>query len=454
MTSEELCHFITGETRPENLFELKYRYRQKTERLRRVMSVVDPKMLDQAGWGIIFPHNADPAIKEALSALLELRQTQAGKLFRLFEGQNGHRPGESKSKFLARHGVGPGPVDPDRMPYYLLIVGTPEAIPFPFQYQLDVQYAVGRICFDTLDEYASYARSVVEVETGSAKLSPQVTLFGVTNPDDVATRLSTELLVEPLGRRLTESERGWNITAILRDDALKARLSQLLGGKQTPALLLTSSHGLEFPLGDRRQAPHQGALLCRDWPGPRHWPSGTPIPQQFYFAADDVSDDANLLGLVAFFFACYGGGTPLNDAFSRIAFKQRKAVAPYPFVAGLPKRLLGHPRGGALAVIGHVERAWTFSFRWPGAGAQTAVFESVFHSLLDGHPVGAAMEYFDERWSELATVLSDELEEIEFGKVVDPYELASLWTSNNDARGYVVIGDPAVRLPVQQVATG
>jgi len=452
MTGTELANFIKGESTPANLKELRHRYEQDSARHLGVRAGVDPSKLEEAGWGVIFAHDADPAVKEALNDLLKLRQSQAGQYFRVYEGPakkgGGHRPGESKSKFLARNDVGPGPANPKKVPYYLLIVGSPERIPFDFQYQLDVQYAVGRIHFDTLQEYANYAASVVQAETNGIKLARDVRFFGVANPDDDASNSTTNLLIEPIYKKTKKTWKEWNVEATLRDDAVRSELARMLGGDQTPALLVSGSHGMEFPVGDKRQLPHQGALLCRDWPGPKVWEKGKSIPEEHYFAGDHLASDANLLGMLAFFFACYGGGTPLNDEFSEQAFTERMAIAPHPFVAGLPTRMLGLSRGGALAVIGHVERAWTYSFDWPDAGEQTTTFVSTLHRLLKGHPVGSAIDYFNGRWAELATVLSDELKEIKFGKEVDPYALANMWTANNDARSYVIIGDPAVRMPV------
>jgi len=352
--------------------------------------------LSSAGWGVIFPYDADDGIIAALRPLLDWRKSQAGERYREYTGPEGYRykPAdgmfESKNDWLVRHGMGPGPADPEKVPYYLLLVGNPDTIPYRFQTQLDVQYAVGRIYFDTLEGYANYAKSVVAAEKEKLSLGKQAAFFGVANPDDQATNMSITQLVGPLAKKMPGETEGWQIESVLREQATKAELAGLLGGEKAPALLFTASHGMGFPNGHELQLSDQGGLLCQDWPGPNQWRK--PIGKDFYFAADDLGEDANVHGLVAFVFACYGAGTPQMDEFSRIAFKRREAIAANNFVAKLPQCLLGHPKGGALAFIGHVERAWGYSFAWGKAGMQLAVFESALKRRRRGSVIRLEIE--------------------------------------------------------------
>ncbi len=471
LSPAELAVMITGSVPTEldersakqHLAELEFRHRQAAESHFGVRVGIDAAKLEEAGWAVIFPAvSAGPAqreqaaIREALAPLLALRRAQATKLrghyYKEFLGELGYQPGETKQQYLARLGVGPGPADPDKVPYYLLLVGSPEQIPYHIQYQIDVQYAVGRIYFDTIEEYDNYARSVVAAESGAGRHARELAFVGVANPDDAATTLSREHLVGPLLERVADSELAadWTITRYLDEHADKAKVARLYGGAQTPALIFSASHGMVFGKGDPLQERHQGALLLQDWPGPKAWRA--PIDEGFYFSGDDLRSDAGLRGLISFNFACYGGGTPRYDELAKQASRQRKPIADKPFVARLHRKLLSHPRGGALASIGHVERAWGYSFMWGTgeAGAtepQLAVFESTLEALMRGMPVGLAIESFNERYAELASDLSVQLEQLEWQPdAIDASTLSAMWTASNDARGFAILGDPAVRL--------
>src|SRR5216683_2514252 len=116
---------------------------------------VDPADVGQSGWGIVFHHDENEAVKKALQPLIDHRAkqlTDTNKL-KILEYHNG----EDWSGWLARHGVSAGNIDPKKVPFYILLVGSPELIPFSFGHLLDVEYAVGRLHFDTAEEYAAYA---------------------------------------------------------------------------------------------------------------------------------------------------------------------------------------------------------------------------------------------------------------------------------------------------------
>lgn len=439
---------------PRQILEILRRRNRIVEFRRGVPPGVDAGDIASSGWGVVFPAGRDPAVRDALEPLLEHRRAQATRLderrFRVFEGHDGYLPGMSKDDFLRTHGTGPGVVDPDRVPYHLLLVGSPSEIPFRVQEQLDIQHSVGRLCFETSEEYARYAEGVVAAETGEVRRPRRATFFGVANPGDRATRLSAERLVRPLAERLAGLEEGWEVaTRIGPGEATKAELTRLVGGKDGPALVFTASHGMGFPSTDPRQRVHQGALLTQEWPGPQRW-SG-PVPEAHYFSADDVGSRDHFGGLVTFCFACYGAGTPERDDFAhRTPQAAPRRLAPEPFVSRLSQRLLGHPGGSALATIGHVDRAWGYSFLW-GDQAQLGVFEAALRLLLRGQPVGAAMEWFGQRYAELSADVTAALQAADYGERIDPEEVIALWTANNDARAYVVVGDPAVRLAVGPV---
>jgi len=403
--------------------------------------------LGTAGWGVVFPRGCNSDRLEALRPLLDWRKSQAASIqkdrFVEYWGEDGYREGDSGRSFLERHNVDVGSAaDPNRMPYYLLLAGGPQEIPFDFQYELDLRHAVGRLDFDTVDEYAAYAQSVVVkekewVEQGIAA-ERRATFFCPRKADRASSLMRNELVCPLLDCLKSKPVTGWRLEAVLDDLATKEELLRFLGGPSTPDFLFTACHGLVFDPSDECQREKQGALSCvgRDGVG----------LLDTSVAASDVSPDSSLHGLISFHFACYGAGTPQWDEFSMKG--DRKLKASKPFTARLPQRLLAHHRGGALAVIGHVERAWTYSF----AGARTTqidVFEDAVRRILRGEPVGYALELFNFRHAHLSAelLLLQKRERLEPLGGNRDWELADAYCAARDACNYVVLGDPAVRFP-------
>lgn len=414
---------------------------------------LDAEDLASTGWGVIFAEGTSPAVREALAPLLNLRKEQATKSFeegyREFHGSLAYRKGQSQEDFLNQWQINTnGLVDPSLMPYYLLLVGGPAEIDFEFQYEMDVAHAVGRIHFDTLDEYAQYAEAVVAADTRACLR--RVGVFGVQNgcdeaTRDPATRLLLDRLVLPVVDKLERKHPEWIFERVLEQEASKARLEEIL--RDPPSLLFTASHGLAMPKGHARQITDQGAIVCRDWPGMAEW--RRLLPPDFYYTGADVSSGLDLSGRIVFQFGCFSAGTPGEDDYKTLELPWIPAERP--FLSSLPKRLLSLPGGrGALAFVGHVDRIWSCSFfNEETNSAENLVFEQFLRRLLAGRRIGHAVEYFNHWHANYAVRLTNLLFKQRKGEAVDAERIARTWLINNDARNYILLGDPAVRLRVE-----
>ena len=134
----------------------------------------DPKELSQAGWAVVF-HSAESATtRQLLRPLIEHRRATCGAArSRLLE----YRPGESWRGWLARHGVAAGHPVPTRVPYYLLLIGPPSAIPDDFERRLGIEYAVGRLSFEEPEALRRYVAQVIEHETAPPPPADATALF-------------------------------------------------------------------------------------------------------------------------------------------------------------------------------------------------------------------------------------------------------------------------------------
>lgn len=408
-----------------------------------------PNDLAYAGWGLIFAANVDASpYLDALAELLAMRRQQAGEKFRIFAGPDGYRPGETASKWLNRHGAALNMIDPDRkVPYYLAIVGPPTDIPFEFQYALDIVAGVGRLDFASLAELQAYAHSVASFESNTDLVTArQLELFATCHDFDRATQLFTKNVAEPFsaGTPTTAplgTQLHFSVNPTLREHATKETLARILSKEIAPSILFTGTHGMAFDLGDERQQDNQGALVCQDWPGYGN------ISEEHWFAASDVPANANVHGLMHFFFACYGAGTPEYDNF---LFKPTNVrIGEAPRTARLPQKLMSLPQGGVLASLGHIDRAWATSFQTQRGVSQTQGFQDVILQLMAGHRVGYATDQFNGQWGVLSTELADILQNKAYGKEISDADLLAIQIARDDCRNYVVLGDPAVRLRPQ-----
>jgi hypothetical protein len=181
---------------------------------------------------------------------------------------------------------------------------------------------------------------------------------------------------------------------------------------------------------------------------------GTPASAANQFCADDVPTDAKLQGAVGFLFACFSGGCPTTNSYCFNKDGSAISIAPSPMIAKLPQALLGH---GMLAVIAHVDMAYPYAFQNVSGTPQMQALRTPLELLMRGKRTGLAADSLSILWSSLSSQVG-----LALGTNTAPSSavtaapnpsrvIAQLTIARDDARNYIVLGDPATQLRIRDL---
>ncbi|AUX42477.1 hypothetical protein SOCE26_039100 [Sorangium cellulosum] len=434
------------------------------------MPDADPNDLALQRWSVIAPEGAagDRAL-EAIAPLLRLREAEQGAKvvpFRVKPGMGMAESARWKNDVLRDERV----PEAER-PRYLLLLGDLDEVSAELQHVLANGSFVGRLHVagadgkPDLDGYAAYADKVVRWAREPTGAEQPDALFFVANDGSDATRLGHSLLIEPCllmaqrpGRRRFPAA---NVLEVPGTDTA----AEFLGGVNAarPSVLLSVSHGLGRPRGgwasDHHQRALQGALVVGGQGG-----------SERLLTAEMMQNASFLPGGLWFCLACFGAGTPKESAFyawlSLLAregafdgvqrvLESLPRAGERPFLAALPQAALRNPEG-PLAVIGHLDLAWTYGFTDPNRMTQSRA-SRIFSSLqaaARGSRAGVALDALMRSYREVNDELLSGYHAEEDARVwnrpspVEPVKRSSAFMLRNDLRGYVLLGDPAARLPL------
>lgn len=426
----------------------------------------DANSLPEQRWGLVLPEGEDEKkYLDWLDPLVKHRQAQQGtdavKIYRA----PAKADGPEAMAWRKTHFDDEKDTRED-LPRYLLIAGNLDQVALSIQQALAIDAFVGRLAFDSADPYRAYAEKVVRYERAEPRSEPSRASFFTVHDGTQATTAGYESLVSP-GLALAERkrmERRFPAREVAErgDKSLPTR-EELLSeaASPDPSVLFTLSHGAGAPTRGWKSAAdqrlRQGAMS---------------FGSDGLLLGRDLASRPFLPGGMWFMLACYSAGTPDTSSyhhwlerlsqlgeFSGLASTVLAGLpkpGERPFIASLPQQVLQNPEG-PLAFMGHIDLAWTYSFSDLDSGAQVdrpARFIQLVGDLLRGNRVGVAfrslMQALGATNSELATLYDQQA--LLGGNSSSKQEArrGHLWMLRQDLAAYVVLGDPAARLPIRE----
>jgi len=349
------------------------------------------------------------------------------------------------------------------LPRYQLVLGDLHEVPLAVQQHQATDGCVGRLAFATDEGYEAYVDKLLRWEDRPAPERAGRAIFYTVHDRTTATRVGYEGLVRPcLAACSQRLERGELNADTLVDGGHERtpspdELLQMARTVERPGVLVSLGHGEGPPRAgwpsDEHQRRCQGALSF----GRSGWLRG-----------EELTRGAFMPGGVWLMMACFGAGSPDASAYhpwlvelaAHGGYRGDPAAVldgiprERPFVASLPQAVLANP-DGPIAFLGHVDLAWSYGFREldDGPASRPAKLMGVLRSMLARNRVGLGVRelhrFLDQTNAELVAIER----ETEAGRLAIDRALrvrrGHLWMLREDLSAYVLLGDPAARLPLQ-----
>jgi hypothetical protein len=430
----------------------------------------DANSLPAQRWALLVPEGPDgKRLLALIEPLRKVRQEeQGGAPVKIYEAPSQMTVEEArewvKTKFWGE------PIVDKDLPRYVLILGDLHQVPLVLQQAIPSNHYVGRLAFPDDAGYGAYVAKVLRWKRQPAPESKARSLFFSSQDGSVPITIGYRQLVTPAIEGCKEGQLYGNFPEhelAVVDNPLGGGANQLLAAAAMPkpTVLFSLSHGLGGPRGGwdswERQRRLQGAMSLGDG-------------QRLF--ADDLKGKTFLPGGIWFFFACFGAGTPSESEYYHWFAKLKEAgqysalledvicslprKSEKPFIAALPQTVLANPEG-PLAVIGHVDLAWTYGFQDEYTRPHPSRFIRALRYLVRGNRVGLGIGALSNAMAQasvdLAMVSSrmtaDEVRRQKAGapahtNEADLAQLASLSLVRQDLAQYMLLGDPAVQLPL------
>ncbi len=424
----------------------------------------DRNSIEDQGWAVIVPEGDEgKRLLDLVSPLIQRRSEQLGEWGPLRVYEAPAKCTNEEAIAWRKRVFATGQTTDDELPLYQLILGNLDQVALSIQQAQSSDGYVGRLAFDKEDHYRAYVEKLLHYEDAGPANQAGRALFYTVHDGTRATRSGYDSLITPgmqlAQRKVTERRLPAKQLLELGDKTIPTRDELLEQVSATdPTVLFTLSHGAGAPgsgwKSPERQRREQGAMS---------------FGSDGLLFGSDIAEQTFLPGGVWFMLACYGAGTPSRSAFKHwlealgqlgqyrdsaaTVLKGLVVEGGRPFVAALPQAALANPNG-PLAFVGHVDLAWTYSFREFDADSavnRPGKFVQLVNLALAGNRCGMMMEPIsravDATNDELATLYDAEAEKggIDTNRQA---KRAHRWMLRNDLGAYILLGDPAARLNV------